>query len=133
MRGPRQKDFVAAVRANDTAWPDGPPDWIVALAEACTAARQSTVADQLGVSPSLLSAVLAGSYEAKGGNTANIEARVRGALMGATVMCPVLDEIGRDRCRTEQTRPFSASNSTRARLRRACRTCPHNLSAGDGS
>jgi hypothetical protein len=45
--------------------------------------------------------------------------------MGETVMCPVLDEIGRDRCLSEQVKPFAATSSTRARLFHACKTCPN--------
>ncbi len=52
-------------------------------------------------------------------------AKIRGALMGETVLCPILDEIGRDRCLTEQAKPFAATNSTRARLFHACKTCPN--------
>jgi hypothetical protein len=55
----------------------------------------------------------------------SVRARIRGALMAETVMCPILGEIGRDRCLTEQKRPFAATNSTRARLYHACKTCPN--------
>jgi hypothetical protein len=128
LRGPRSGtltvDYVEKARA---AWGDL-PDWVLALAEEATRAGAAGTAKRLQYSPSVVSQVLARKYGAvhgKGGDLETFEAVVRGALMGSTVECPVLGEIGRDQCRREQSRPFTASNSTRARLRRACKTCSH--------
>lgn len=100
-----------------------PPDWIITLADACAADTQAGVARKLGVSGSRLSQALARTYP---GDMAKLEEIVRGALMGATVNCPVLGEIGRDRCLAEQAKPFTVSSSVRTRLYRACRSgCPH--------
>lgn len=113
-------DFLARARAG---WGD-PPDWIVALAMACAAESQTAVAAKLGVSGSMISSALANRYP---GDMAKLEARVRGALMGATVDCPVLGEIGRDRCIASQGKQFSAASSVVVRLYRACRSgCPHS-------
>ncbi len=122
-RGPQKKDFVEVVREK---WGEEAPRWIVVLAERCTEERQAAVAKRLDVSASMISAVLAGTYAAKGGNTAGLEARVRGAYMGETVACPVLGEIGTDRCRDEQGQPFRATSAMRAQLYHACRSCPSN-------
>lgn len=122
-RGPTKKDFVAVVRER---WGEEAPRWVVVLAERCTEERQAAVAKRLDVSASMISAVLAGTYAAKGGNTAGLEARVRGAYMGETVDCPVLGEIGTDRCRDEQSQPFRATSAMRAQLYHACRACSRN-------
>jgi len=126
---PRTKtDFAARARAG---WGDPPPDWIHALASACAGSTQVAVANRLDVSGSQVSQALANTYPA---DLAKLEARVRGALMGATVACPVLGEIGRDRCIREQDKPFSAASSVAVRLYRACRSgCPHSRITGDAS
>jgi hypothetical protein len=61
------------------------------------------------------------------GDLARVEAKVRGALMGATVVCPILGEIGRDVCLDEQKKPNTGASSIRSKLYRACRAgCPHS-------
>ena len=122
-RGPEKKDFVAVVREK---WGEDAPRWVVVLAERCTEERQAAVARRLDVSASMISAVLANTYTAKGGSTAGLEAKVRGAYLGETVDCPVLGEIGTDRCRAESREPFRATSAMRAQLYHACRSCPNN-------
>lgn len=126
-RGPQpgrlQTDFVANAHKG---WGASPPDWILALAEEVSRTSATEVAKRIGYVPSVVGQVISRKY---GGNLTKVETMVRGAFMAETVMCPVLDVIGRDRCRQEQSRPFSATNSTRARLRRACKACPNQ----DGS
>ena len=78
--------------------------------------------ERLGYSDAVISHVLGNKYP---GDVARVLATVRGALMGETVLCPILGEIGRDRCFREQATPFAATNSTRARLSHACKTCPN--------
>lgn len=117
-------DFHGRARAG---WGD-PPEWILHLAEACARSTQTAVADQLGVSGSMLSQALANRYP---GDMASLEQRVRGAFMGSTADCPVLGEIGMDRCLQEQKTPNSAASSVRVRLYRACRSgCPHSRIKG---
>ncbi|MFT0861672.1 transcriptional regulator [Ancylobacter sp. G4_0304] len=113
-------DFQEKARAG---WGD-PPDWIVALADACQRETQTAAAKRLGVSGSQVSHVIGRTYA---GRYDRIEELVRGVFMGATVECPVLGEIARHRCLEEQARPFAATSSTRAALFRACRGgCPHS-------
>ncbi|ACI98511.1 hypothetical protein [Rhodospirillum centenum] len=114
------------------AWGDAMPEWVVTLATACDAQGQRRVADIIERSPALVSNVIRGRYGANGyaGDLTAVEQVVRGALMNATLNCPVLGEIGLNRCQDERTRPFTATSSMRARLYRACRQCPHNQNAG---
>ena len=119
-------DFLGRARAG---WGATPPDWILALAEACASDSQAGVGRRLGVSGSMLSSALAARYP---GDMAKLEQRVRGALMGATVVCPVLGELGRDRCVAEQGKPASTASSVAVRLRRACKTCPNRQNSKDG-
>lgn len=117
-RAPAAKmDAVAKARA---AWGEDIPAEVMALASACRAETSRAVARRLGYSDAVVSHVLANKYP---GDMAKVFALIRGAMMGETVMCPILDEIGRDRCLSEQTKPFAATNSTRARLFHACKTC----------
>jgi hypothetical protein len=100
------------------------PDWVIALAEAVNAKSLRLVGERLTVSSGMLSNVLANKYR---GDLGKIEARVRGAFMNETVACPVLGEIGRDRCLEEQTKDFTGTSSMRTRLHHACRNgCPHS-------
>lgn len=112
-------DQVAKARA---AWGESIPAEVIILAEACKAETSQRVAKRLGYSGATISYVLSRKYP---GDLDRVFATIRGALMGETVMCPILGEIGRDRCLTEQAKPFAATNSTRARLFHACRTCPN--------
>ena len=59
------------------------------------------------------------------GRIANIEAAVRGAFMGSTVECPVLDDIPVDLCLSNQKLPVSTANPVRVALHQRCPTCPH--------
>lgn len=113
-------DQVAKARA---AWGEEIPAEVLALATACRSRSQRAVAQQLGYSDATISYVLSNKYQ--NGDIPKLFAKIRGAFMGETVMCPILDEIGRDRCLAEQAKPFAATNSTRARLFHACKTCPH--------
>jgi hypothetical protein len=114
-----RNDQIAKARA---AWGETIPAEVLILAEACKGRTSRAVAQQLGYSDAVISHVLAKKYP---GDVGKVFAKIRGALMGEMVMCPILDEIGRDRCLTEQAKPFAATNSTRARLFHACRTCPN--------
>jgi hypothetical protein len=117
MSAPR--DQIAKAHA---AWGEAIPAEVLILAEACKARTSRAVAQQLNYSDAVISHVLANKYP---GDLPKVFAKIRGALMGEMVMCPILDAIGRDRCLTEQAKPFAATNSTRARLFHACRTCPN--------
>jgi len=77
----------------------------------------------LGVSPTTVNQALKGAYK---GSLKNVEARVRGALMNATVDCPVLGEIPKNRCQDWQAKPKAFTNSFRRQMYKACRNCPHS-------
>ena len=114
-------DFVVKARA---AWGATMPDWVFALAEEVNRTSGASTAGRLGYSPALVSNVIANKYP---GDIERVAGKVRGAFMGAIVACPVLADIGRDRCLDEQKKPFSATSSVRLRLYRACRSgCPHS-------
>ena len=116
---PRKLDPVEKAEA---AWGTPLPRELAVLAAACKAESSRALAKRVGYSEATISYVLARKYA---GDLDKVFAKIRGALMGETVMCPILDEIGRDRCLSEQAKPFAATNSTRARLFHACRTCPN--------
>lgn len=105
------------------AWGETPPEWIVVLADQCDRSNQSTAAQRLGVSQSVVAETIRKTYK---GSLARVEERVRGAFMGKTVDCPVLgDDLARDRCLDLQGRPLAITNPERVQLFRTCPTCPH--------
>lgn len=105
------------------AWGDAVPDWIVVLAEQCTASSQSKVAKQMNRSGALVSHVLRANYP---GDMEAVEEVVRGVFMNSTVECPALGEISTADCRDWMVRgrSFSNENSERVRMFKACRSCP---------
>jgi hypothetical protein len=113
-----------------SAWGKAMPAEVSVLAKACAERSAKDVARLIGYSAGAVSNVIANKYR---GDLSAVCAKIRGALMGETVNCPVLGEIGRDRCMQEQRTPFHASNSTRARLFHACKTCPNNHKSGEAS
>lgn len=114
-------DFVAIAKA---AWGGAPPDWIAVLAEECVRQSQTTVARRIGYSGAVVSAVLRATYA---GAMGAVETAVRGALMGEEIICPIVGEMRRDRCLSEQKKNFVGSSEIRAALYRACRGgCPHS-------
>lgn len=120
MSRPRD-DYLVKARA---AWGNELPDWIEELAKEVTRKSQARVAGRIGYTTPVVSAVLANKYK---GNLKRVEEIVRGALMGLTVNCPVVGEIGRDRCLNEQRMGMTGASSVRARLYRACRGgCEHS-------
>jgi len=104
-------------------WGETPPDWIVALAQACERQSQAKVARQLGYSDAVISTVLKGTYA---GDHAAVATAVRAQLQADRVTCPVLGEIALARCLEEQAQPLRATSGHRVRLYHACRTCPNN-------
>lgn len=104
------------------------PDWVMVLAThadqlAGAGSSQADLADRIGCKASAVSAVIGKTYA---GKYEHMEALVRGALMSATVECPLLGKIPRNDCAKNQKLPFSAASPERARLFRACRSgCPH--------
>ena len=107
------------------AWGETPPDWIVALAEACAETSQNAVAARLSRSASLVSTVLRGSYR---GDMAAVEERVRGVLMRSVVDCPEIGTVPAQACQDwrARAREWTGVNAMRVRMFRACRICPRN-------
>lgn len=117
---PNRTDYVANARA---AWGADMPTEVLQLALEANRTSGAAAAKTIGYSGAVVTQLVGRKYP---GDIAAVFARIRGALMGETVACPVLGEIQRDQCLDEQKRPFSATNSTRARLWHACQRCPNN-------
>lgn len=101
------------------------PDWVAELARLADAEGLAKAGARIGYSASVVSQVINNRY-AKG-DLGRVEESVRGALMGLTVDCPVLGEIGRDHCLHEQKQDFRATSRHRADLWHACRNgCPNS-------
>lgn len=99
------------------------PEWLIELAQLADREGLGGAEKRIGYSRSAISTVINGKYS---GDVRRVEEMVRGALMAATVDCPVLGDIGRDRCLNEQEQPFRATSNFRVRLFHACRSgCPH--------
>jgi hypothetical protein len=115
-------DFLASARE---AWGDALPDWVEELAKFATATSGVAAAKRIGMSPSVVTSVCKARYT---GDLGAVEARVRGALMNESVECPVLGEIGRDRCLDEQKKRHVATSAVRTALFHACRSggCQHS-------
>ncbi len=108
----------------EAAWGTGLPDWVRELA--CLADRRglNVCAKQIGFSPATLSQTIANRYP---GNLPRVEAAVRGALMGETVECPILGDIGRHTCLGWQAKKRAVTNAIRTQVFQACRSgCPNS-------
>ncbi|MGE0333200.1 MAG: helix-turn-helix domain-containing protein [Ramlibacter sp.] len=107
-----------------------PSDALEALKAACNGTPQAEVARRLKVSDGTISNALRGRYI---GNVDRLAERIRGELLNTEVLCPVLGSINARVCQDEREKPFSAINSHRVRLFRACRRCPNNPKAEGGA
>lgn len=111
--------------------------WLQALRVEKDRTNQRRAADRLGVSEATVSQVLSGSYKA---DSARIERRVRGELMGEQCDCPVLMEISLRVCQDVQERKRGeGSNPQYQQAWFACRgqgrferqgPCPHFCGQG---
>lgn len=106
-------------------WPKPLPDWVEVLANKCADMTQREVGARIGYSAGMVSQLLRNRYR---GNLAAIEEAVRGAWMGAKVTCPVMGSIPTTTCQTWQrkARTFIPTSNHRARMYRACNSCPRN-------
>lgn len=115
---------MSAVSRLRKGWGATAPYWVVVMAEQCDNTSQKRVAEMMDYSAATVSLVLNGTYT---GDLAAIEQAVNGALLMATVACPVLGEIQAHRCLSYQRQKFAATNPTRVRLYKACRAgCPNS-------
>lgn len=114
-------DFLSKAQA---AWGEAMPDWVAELAREANRTTSTLAARRIGYSGAVLSHVFAKNYP---GDIKRVEQKVRGALMGESVACPVVGEIGRDRCLDEQKMGNTGASAIRTRLYHACRSgCPHS-------
>lgn len=124
--GGRNGDSRSFAEKAAQAW-DVVPDWVVCLAACADRDGLRGAEKMVGYSASALSTVLNNRYP---GDVARVAEKVRGALMGETVICPVLGEVGRNECLDWQKKPFAATSSIRVAVYRACRAgCPHSALA----
>jgi len=102
----------------------GEPIWITELRDQCVKLGRKQVANEIGYSVTAISQVLNGKYP---GDLGRVEQSVRGAYMGATVLCPVLGELEKQKCFKHQ-RNKQAVNPMRVQLYRACNSgdCPNS-------
>lgn len=99
-------------------------EWLEVLRAEVACRSQSAVAEQLGVSKTMISQVLSGKYPS---DPVDLRSKVEGRFMKRTVQCPILGEITVDKCRFHQGRPFASTNPQRVLLYRACRSgCPNS-------
>jgi hypothetical protein len=120
-RPSKKTDYLANARA---AWGDAMPDWVAALAAEGNRTSGAAVGARLDYSPAVISDVIRCKYK---GAIAAVEQKVRGALMGETLTCPIVGEMRRDACAREQKKDFVGTSEIRTALYRACRSgCVHS-------
>jgi len=100
------------------AWNGRVPDWVEELARLATNEGLNACAKRLNYSGAAISYTINNKYL---GDLGKIEETVRGALMGETVMCPVLGEMTRNVCLDWQAKPRAVTNPIRTKVYRACR------------
>lgn len=102
-------------------------DWLEVLRKEVDRTTQAAVARRLNLSPTTISLVLKGKYEA---STERIEARVRTELMAETIECPVLGVITRKFCQEWQDkarREVGPASALHQEVYATCRGgCPHS-------
>lgn len=104
-----------------------PADALEALRRLCSTTSQADVARRLAVSDASVSGALKGRYI---GNVERLAERIRGELLNAKVLCPVLGDITTRICQDEREKPFHTANPLRVQLWRACQHCPNNPKGG---
>jgi hypothetical protein len=97
--------------------------WLELLEQKVAELGRRKVEAALGISKTTMSQVLNRKYP---GNLENIAAKVTEAYSSDKVTCPVLGSVTVQRCATEQSKPFAATNPQRVKLWKACQTCPLN-------
>jgi hypothetical protein len=116
--------MTAALDRARAAWGAGLPAWVEALAVEADATNQARAARRIGYSAAAISQTLSATYK---GDLTAVQRAVEGALMAATVNCPILGTLGTDVCQQHQKAGFSSGNPLRIQLYSACRNgCPHS-------
>ena len=105
----------------EAAWGVPLPDWIEKLATACAGKGLRKTAEDLSVSPAIVSLAIRRSRAKRD----FIERRRVKDILGISIIpCPVLGLISRKDCRDNQQKPFSSINPIAVQLFRSCRgTC----------
>lgn len=98
------------------------PLWLDTLRQKAEQQGLKAVAKDIGYSTAVVSQVVNGKYK---GDLSAVETKVRGAYLGDTVRCPVLDELAVNLCLEHQAKPYRSTNRQAVMLYRACRTCPN--------
>ena len=113
-----------AMIAVHEAWGHASPEWIVALAEECDRSSQREVAKVIGYSDAVVSMVLRNRYQ---GDMGAVEQAVSGALLDATVECPMVGDMFSDVCLDWQrkSKTVTPTSTWQVRMYEACRTCPN--------
>jgi hypothetical protein len=113
------------------AFGDALPDWVEALAGEADRTTGTAAGNRIGYKGgSIVTSICRANYN---GDWSAVEARVRGALMGEEVCCPVLGEIARDHCLDEQKKRHIGTSQTRTALFHACRGgCAHSRIKTEG-
>ncbi|WP_299001694.1 helix-turn-helix transcriptional regulator [uncultured Shewanella sp.] len=97
--------------------------WTTILSQQAKARGQVAVANELGVSKTVVSQLINGKYP---GDLNRMQALVEGAYMAKTVSCPIMGDIPLHQCDKYQRNTLT-SHPTRLKLYRACRGgCPHS-------
>lgn len=121
-------------KANDAYAPEAAPDWVLELAKLADLKGLEGAGKAIGRSGGLVSQVVNRKYGQKGGDLRDVEERVRGALMSATVWCQGFGtEISRKDCLDWQGKPreLCTTSGFARRMFRACRdNCPNYRAAG---
>ena len=106
--------------------PEAESSWLAALRAAAKAQGQKAVGLRIGYSTAVVSQMLSGTYK---GDLSRVQQAVEGALMGATVECPLVGELPRQRCADYQRRGFESTNPMRVAMSRECPKCPNRSQA----
>lgn len=114
---------VLFVDKAEAAWKPAPA-WVHTLAEEADRIGQTGAAKRIEYSAATVSQVISNTYR---GDLRRVEQMVLGALMAATVDCPVKGEMARNVCLRWQDKPFAITSADRTRMYHACRSgCPHS-------
>lgn len=120
---------VSMQQKAEAGWEGNVPDWIAVLADLTEAHGLKQISIRVGVSKATISQAISNTYRA---DLATVQKKVRGALMGETITCPVLGEIGADTCLDWQAKPRVITNAMRSRVYHACRNgCPFSRLKGE--
>lgn len=97
------------------------PRWVIRLVRECDQRGQSSVARELGLSPSTISLVLAGKYPA---SLKGVQGRVEQRYGRDDVFCPFRGcLVALEACDNQRLKPFSSVSPYSVAWWRACRGC----------